>query len=556
MSFSVQVTPDLVPLEPGATTPVSIVVVNKGTEADRYELEIEGIDPEWKAIRVPVFGADAGETHTEKVFLKPQRASESLAGNYPFVVRVRSLISGEQRTVQGVAQVRPFHNLSMEIDPKKGFVSPTRRQNAFDVTLVNLGNTEHTVQLLASDPEDACAYEFDQETVTLGPGQQRDVEMVVNPTSSPIFSSGRLIGFTVTGRSADTPSVGASAQAQLEQRPLLTPTSLAVVLLIGLLLAAWLVMMPKPPTASLDVNPGQTLVGQPVRVTWSTEHAKRIVITAGEEQIYDGSDPRGERQWTPSADGTVTLHLTAISGDMKKDETKQVTVKKPEPVPAPRILSLNAAPTHVRLGEPFLMKYRLSDSVTEALLEPTGEVIDRALEQIEITTKRAGDIEYTLVAKNAAGDVVRRSFHINVVDESDAQILGFAAAPMRVDPADGHVTLNWQVTNAERVELVAGSGEPTVVPPSGNQTFSVVAKTRFTLTAIDSKNRRTNKSVVVTVEAPPAPAPPRETTGGGATGTTDATTGTTGGSGGTTTTGATTGVVTTTSTGTTTGGRP
>lgn len=526
MSFSVQLTPDMVPLDPGTTTPVGVVVVNRGGEADRFELEIEGIDPEWKAVPVPVFGVEAGETHSEKVFLKPPRASESLAGNYPFVIRIRSLISGEQKTVQGVAQVKPFHHLSMEIDPKKGSISPFRRQNIFDITLVNLGNTEHTLQFLASDPEDACAYEFDSEQITIGPGQQREVELEANPTKSPIFSSGRLIGFTVTGRSIDTPSVVANAQAQLEQRPLLTPTSLAVFVLAILMIGVWIMAMPKPATLSLSVNPMSITAGQTVTVHWEAEHAKTIVIRSDGGPIYEGSDPKGDRTITLNAAGTVTINAEATGGGHTVRQSRQVTVAALPEVPAPKILSLSAEPKRVKLGQPFIMKFELSDNVVEAILQPTDEHIDPALKEKEITPTQTGIHQYELLAKNSKGEVVRKSFKVEVYDESEAQILGFTADPKLVRLAEGNrVTISWQVNEkAQRVELKSGSNDPIQVLNSGSTSFTIAAKTVFVLTAIDSSNRKVSQQIVVNVEA--APVPPPATDSGG----TDAGS-TTGGSG-------------------------
>lgn len=528
MGFSVQLTPDMVPLDPGTTTPVGVVVVNLGTEADRFELEIEGIDPEWKAIPVPVFGVEVGEAHPEKVFLKPPRASESLAGNYPFVVRVRSLISGEQKTVQGVAQVKAFHHLSMEIDPKKGSISPLRRQNIFDITLVNLGNTEHTLQFLASDPEDACAYEFDSEQITIGPGQQREVELEANPTKSPIFSSGRLIGFTVTGRSIDTPSVVANAQAQLEQRPLLTPTSLAVFVLAILMIGAWIVAMPKPAGIAVSVNPMSVTAGEAVTVHWEAEHAKTIVIRSDGGPIYEGSDLKGDRTVTLNTAGTITITAEATGGGRTARESRQVTVVAPPEVPAPKILSLSAEPKRVKLGQPFLMKFALSDNVVEAILEPTGERIDPALKEQEITPNQTGSRDYTLVAKNSKGDVARKSFKVEVYDESDAQILGFTADPKLVRLAEtNRVTLSWQVSGAARVELRSGSNDPVTVLDNGSSSFTISAKTLFVLTAIDSKNRRTSRQIVVNVEAAP-PLPPATDAGGTDAGTTNGGSGTNG----------------------------
>jgi len=554
MSFSLQVTPDVVALEPGATTPITVVIVNKGVSQDRYEMEIEGIDPEWKAVPVPVFAADPGETHSEKVFFKPPRASESLAGNYPFVVRVRSLQSGEQRTVQGVAQVRPFHHLSMEINPKKGVVSPYRKQNSFDVTLVNLGNTEHTLQLLGSDPEDACAYEFDQEQVAVGPGQQRDVEVTAVPTSTSILSGGRLIGFSVTGRSIDSPSVVSSAQAQLEQRPLITPAALGVFVLLAVLFGAWLAMMPKPPTIQFSVEPRQITRGDQVAVSWIAENARRVTIMAGEELVYEGPELRGTRTFVVGTDGTVTFRAVAQKDEMKKDETQQVVVKPPVPVPGPRIARLAPDRRRIRVGEPFVMRYQLSQSVTEAVLQPTGTEIDKDLSEIEITPNRTGRIEYTLVAKNAVGETVRKSFEVEVYDESDARILAFGANNKTIRTGE-EVVISWQVNGAERVELKASGSAPTAVASIGSQPFTLDKKTTFTLTAIDAKGRRTVQNVTVTVQAPPPP-PPVDTTTGGDTGTTtaDPTTATTaspttGGTATTTTGATTTGTTTTTTTG-------
>ena len=139
MSFTVRLSSDLITAEAGSSAPVAVDVANRSEDADRFELEIEGLDPEWTAVPVPSFAVEAGEQASEKVFLKPPRTSESLAGNYPFVVKIRSLVSGDARTVQGVLQVKPYNHISMEINPKKGFVSVTRKDNGFEVTLINLG---------------------------------------------------------------------------------------------------------------------------------------------------------------------------------------------------------------------------------------------------------------------------------------------------------------------------------------------------------------------------------------------------------------------------------
>jgi hypothetical protein len=503
MSFSVQVTPDLVPLEPGVTTPISVVVVNKGTETDRFEMELEGIDSEWKAVPVAVFDVDPSETHSEKIFLKPGRTSESLAGNYPFVVKVRSLNSGEQRSVQGVAEVKAFHHLSLEINPKKGFISPTKRRNAFSVTVVNLGNTEHTLQLVGTDPEDACAFEFDPDQVNVVAGQQKDVSLIANPTDQPFFSGGHLIGFTVTARSVDSPAVAASAQGQLEQRPVLTPTSLAVIVLLALILGALYWVMPRPPTLALNIDRNAIEAGQSITVSWDSEHAKHVEIRAGDDEVYAGSDPRGTRTVTLTTPGNIVVHAEARSGDQREMKDLRVDVTAPPEIPLPHIGEMKPTPTRVKVGQPFTLRYKLSDSVTQAFLEPMGTKLDKALDSIQVTPTEVGEIEYTVVVENSAGVTEKRSFKITVYEESDAQILDFHPSAKVINATDGKVTLYWQVTNAARVEIKEGDNEPLVVDPQGPRDFPMSAKTTFMLTAIDAQNRRRIAKVTVGVLPPP-----------------------------------------------------
>ena len=116
MSFSIRLAEDMISVEAGVTVPLGVEIANRDEDQDRYEMEIEGLDPEWTAVPVPTFTVSARENHTEKVFFKPGRVSESVAGNYPFVIRVRSLENGEVRTAQGVLNIKPYHHHSMEVN--------------------------------------------------------------------------------------------------------------------------------------------------------------------------------------------------------------------------------------------------------------------------------------------------------------------------------------------------------------------------------------------------------------------------------------------------------
>jgi hypothetical protein len=514
MSFSIRLGADVVSAEAGATTPVALYVENNGAAQEQFEMEIEGIDPEWKAVPVPVVTCGSGESCSERFFFKPPRSSESVTGNYPFVVRVRSLESGETRMVQGVLEVRPFHHLSMEIDPKRGVVSPTRQQNVFDVTVVNLGNAEHTVRLQGNDPEDALAFEFEQEQINIGPGQQRTIEAVAVPTSSRLISSGRLIGFTITGRSVDAPSVVASSQAQLEQRSLFSPASLVVILLFLLIGALWYLNMPKPPTiTAFSVDPDQVVMGQPVTLKWTTSDATLVRISADGQTVAEESTRMGEYEYTPPVvkdKDRVVFELVAERNGTKSEPARvTLHLTPPEVIPDPVIEKLSVNDSTVKLGEPFILSYKFNEGVVRAVLSPNNVTLDPALPNISIPTTTAGRTTYTVTAYNKANKTVAKTFSVHVVDVSDATIISFLASPNPVPSTENRVNLTWSVIKAVRVQLKA-SGRPLNIDEtstSGSVEVDISSKTTYTLTAYDEKGRPTNKNVVVNIQKPPEPEP-------------------------------------------------
>ena len=477
--------------------PVGLTVVNRGTATDRYEVEVEGIDPEWRFVPVPTFAVEPGESRSEKLFLKPPRLPESVAGSYPFVVRVRSLESGESRNAQALLKLLPFHHVTMEISPKKGVVSPTTRRNDFRLSLVNLGNSEHTLQLSAQDPDDRCAYEFEQDQVALGAGQGKEVEMVADPKQRSLLSSGRLIGFSVFARSLNERTVTATVQAQLEQRSLLSPATLVGGVLLATVVGGWWAMRPKPPEIHLFLNPPHALPGTPIQVTYEAHNANHIVITMGdgagdEDVVYDGV-PNGEAITVPLK-GKDIATFTAVADQGGRETTKdiqRVAIDVPPVVPEAEIAKFWTDTKRVKLGTSFVVNWKVRNA-TKVTLAPIGGDIQPDQESQEITPTTTGEQTFALIATNSEGKSVRKTVIVDVYDESDARILAFAADPTTAkEESGGKVTLSWQTSGAERVELTIGTNAPVPVDPNvqGSKEIVVTGKTPCTLTAYDAKAR-------------------------------------------------------------------
>ncbi len=500
MSFSARLLSDLISVESGATVPLSVEVVNKGDAQERFEMQIEGLDPEWTAVPVPIFTIEASESIDEKVFFKAPRVSESLAGNYPFVLTIRSLVSGDQRSLQGVLQVKPFHHLSMELSPKKGHVTPLHKHETFDLTIMNLGNTEHTLQLFGTDPEEGCAFDFEQEQVSIGPGQQKTVDVDLSATSTRVFSSSRLFGFSISARSIETPSVVSSAQAQLEQRPLLTPGTLLFLFLVSVVFGFWFYLIPKPPTLTLNSNKHELIVGQTVELNWQANNANNVWILADKNAVVDAGPSQGSYSLTPTHAGTVHIEGYA-QRDTKKSEIQSldITVGEPAVIPDPHILSFKG-PLSAQTGQPFRISFQLDSGVTEAYIAETQQKVDLNASEVELTNNQTGTFIYTLVAKNSAGKVAKKSIKVVVEDASQAVIVSFTGSDSVLPVGGGKVTLNWELTNAKSADIADGRQDIHLDSTMTSMVVEIAKTTTFTLTAYDDKGRPVKKQVKVKIE--------------------------------------------------------
>jgi len=534
MGFTLQLANDLVDVDAGSPSPVVLTLVNKGDTTDRYEIEVEGIDAEWKAIPVPVFTVEPGESHSERVFIRPPRTSESSAGNYPFAIKVRSLESGEQKVSQGVIQLKPFHHLTMEVNPKRGLYSPLSKRNTFEVSIVNLGNTDHTIQLAGNDPEDACTYEFDQAQVTIGAGQQRHVIATVQPTSNRFVAGSRLIGFSITGRSVDMPAVAGTGQAQLEQRSLLSPSSLIVALLFLLVVGGWWFARPKPPGIQLTVDPMVAMEGSQVVVSWVAHDANRVKVISTEAHgapitQYDGPATKSSTTIQVASPG-----ITQIVAEVYKDaaqgpsDEKSVTVNPKPPVVSPTIKSFDASAHRVKTGDMVTFSWSVTGAA-KVQISPFDDDLSPDLMAKAYPITPAGTYKYTLIATSPDG-VTKQSEPVTVVayDKSDASIVSFDASPSKVVSGQT-TTITWQVLNASLVYLTPPGGTKQQVSASGTETYTITGKSQFVMTAYDAKGVSETKRITVDLQpqAPP-PIPPDSTypnttgttTDGGATATT------------------------------------
>lgn len=515
MAFSVQMSGDSFQVEPGASVSVGVEIANLSAEKDQFEISVEGLEHHWFAVPVPSFHADENETRVERIFLKPPRDSESSAGSYPFVLKVRSLESGETETVQGILEINPYYHLSLDINPRRVTVTPINRVSEASVVVMNLGNVEQTVQMFANDTEDAFAYQFSEETLTLAPGQQRTVTVSINSTKSGAFAPTRLHVTTVSCRNVENPAYAGSAQIHIEQRPLMAPAallSLAAILVVALL---WILTLPKPPKIlSLTLDKPEILLGESVLLQWKSEGSSSVVLTYGDEEVRE-LPSNGKFELRPVDAGELEVSLTALNNDLKSPVvTRKLLVSEPIVADAPEILEFKADKTSVPVNENVTFSFKFGASVKRAYLEPHG-VVDLGARSMTIPAPSSPEtVTYELKVWNSDEKMASEKITVKFVQVVEAKIARFEATPMEVDPLEGRVTVIWQLANTVSATLQVGTETIELDMMGGRRDVTISEDTTITITAYDVNGLKATKSLNVKVKRPENPDTDPETTGG------------------------------------------
>jgi hypothetical protein len=226
-----------------------------------------------------------------------------------------------------------------------------------------------------------------------------------------------------------------------------------------------------------------------------------IELHTGEVVVFDGFGESSNGKvvaykWLSSLDGelsgkasfsTAALSLGKHkiffsvrdeSGEWSQEATDSVNVVTP--IPAPVIKYFEAAPVRIGLKDNSTLRWYVTGATVVSIDQEIGSVNSDGKRVIspKISTR------YTLMATNAGGSTSATA-DIIVVPISNTglpRINSFAANPGTI-ASGSFSTLNWNVANADMVQINPGSG---IFDAIGNTRVSPKVTTMYTLTAYNS----------------------------------------------------------------------
>ncbi len=308
--------PDI-PVAPGAHAQAALRVENQGDENDCYFVEVDGLPKGWvRADRVEI-ELEPGEHGHIQLSLKPLRRSESVPGDHPFTVRVRSQSRpSETLNIPATLRVLPFSGFGLALGSER-----VEGGSSFKLYLHNQGNAPLRLAIQGTDSNQALRFRLPTPQIQLAAGERQTLTGTIVPRRRRLFGPTREHEFALAARALDPSGFVASVPGTYIENSLLPAwvpvLAVPLVLIAAGLFAVLLLLLfnsddngtpaVAPSIRSLTVsNPAITL-GDTVNLTWDVTDAEevRVFIERG-----DTRQPYSLESSTPPI--TVPFHEAGL----------------------------------------------------------------------------------------------------------------------------------------------------------------------------------------------------------------------------------------------------
>jgi pSer/pThr/pTyr-binding forkhead associated (FHA) protein len=342
--------PDLA-VSPGAHSQATLKIENVGTEKDHYSIEVNGLPPGWvRAERMEVEVEASAKEQTVLTF-KPLRRSETLPGDYPFVVRVRSSSNPTQSIdAPTVLRVLPYSGFGIAL-------GTSRVTDSVKVYVHNQGNAPLSLLIEGADKDHVLRFNLGISQITLGPGEYKTLTGTIQPRRRKLFGPEQEFEFEVQARANNAAGFVASVPGTYTTKGMLPVWVPLVVVPAMILLAAvivgalvWAILgregddddKSPSPSATVATIPTQALIqsfsigqqsailGESTQLTWDVPQSDLLLLTidhAGTQQQVTVMPDDSPYPLTFDETGVYTLTLDANWGQVTESATTFIEIQ-------------------------------------------------------------------------------------------------------------------------------------------------------------------------------------------------------------------------------------
>ena len=438
-----------------------LTVVNGGDLVAFFDIQVQGVDPEWVAILPPQIHLGKGQKGVIHISLIPPARPTSSAKVYHLAFIVSSPnYPGHVTRLGASLTVNPFYEFEVgNLDPRKQVTTWKKRVAEVTLPIQNNGNSTTIYNLAAQDDANACTFEFHlgehenyarQAKISVASGEKRQLTIRLRANKRDLVRfSPREYQYSVTTSLAADP-IARAVNGSFTSRPLFGPFSVLFAVIIALALVYFIFL---PRLNSFNADPLVTSLGQPVTLAWKGSifnDSYRLRYKYPEDTQYkdmpDEIKP-GTNQLSVVPTRTFTTY-NLVAGDwlsrlLPIPEVSMASHAVLAIPPYPEITTFQVDKKDVSLGEAVIVKFAVKNA-TKGVLTVEDVPIALAGEELsgEKTFKLNKNTMVVLQVSNDSGTVVM-SEYIHVWDPKDIQY------DFKVDPptvtSGNPVTVSWKV---------------------------------------------------------------------------------------------------------------
>jgi serine/threonine protein kinase len=159
-------------VEPGGSVTASILLLNRGTLVDNFQIALAGIPAGWIKSVPPTVRLMPEAQQPATIVISPPRSPESAARDYPFNIGVTSVTFPDEVVEVGATlTVLPFYQFSSTLHPQR-----LRPGKSGAIKIKNEGNIEQVFSLTWEDRGDELDFRPPKAQVTAGAGQEAEAD--------------------------------------------------------------------------------------------------------------------------------------------------------------------------------------------------------------------------------------------------------------------------------------------------------------------------------------------------------------------------------------------
>lgn len=504
------------------TVAFQVEIVNAGDLVSSFDVQVEGVDPEWVVILPAQINLNEGESGIVSITVTAPRHYSSVAGRYHLAVTVTTPEYPDRYSQVGATlALEPFYDVQVgDLSRKRQVSSWGNPVTESQFLLANGGNSVTQVQVEAMDEERALHFEFQmlndpmlyarQTEVRLEPGMQTEVTLLAEPNHRSMISlRNRTYQFDVRATPLGGQQFPRVIGGQVKVVPLIGK---AIITLTLFLLTALLVVFFSPRVRTFEVSPAVVDAGTPVVLSWEASRFSAVNIS-GMNLGNVPPVPVGTVVLEPTGSDAYTIQANNFISRLgiRLFETERRAEVAVTPV-APGI-ALNVSRGSIITGEQVTLSWSVERADRVTLLIngnpeplPTDQFVWSRTLQPDVDTSIRIEASNPSVA--GSGSVFFASDTIRVVTPTptplpNPSVLVFDVGPPIITAGEV-VNLQWRVANSPSVSI---EGVGVELPPEGSRQLYPLQTTTYVLRAITLGGETFSDEITVVVNPPPTSTP-------------------------------------------------